>query len=380
MFAFTVEDALEIKDRGIVITGHYNCTKYKIFTNSVLYDMVGNEYHVKGIEMFRWIEPPTDLEHYPIGLAIEPCGRSKEWFVGKVFTSEYTTSFVFPKDPFGNSVDECYTDEYAEAVNHRHGTILVDLEELTAGRKCSSVKPSDDIVHAVYRGWMLTPEQYERLYDELVEKNIFLINTPKQYAHCHCLPNWYNDFKEVTPFSVWSGDTAFQSLYSLLEQFGDEPIIVKDFVKSRKHEWYDACFIRSAAATRDALRVIYTFLERQADDLVGRIVLRKFEELIFRGYHPESGMKLSEEYRAFFLGGKLVRLMEYWRESTGGSGLTHSEREWLEELAERVPSNFFTIDIARKEDGSLIVMEIGDGQVSGIQDEMVHEFYEEVKL
>ncbi len=109
-------------------------------------------------------------------------------------------------------------------------------------------------------------------------------------------------------------------------------------------------------------------------------MLRKYEELVFRGYHPESGMRLSEEYRAFFLGGKLVRLMEYWREATGGSGLTQSEREWLEELAERVPSNFFTIDIARKVDGSLIVMEVGDGQVSGIQDEMVLEFYEEVKL
>ena len=56
-------------------------------------------------------------------------------------------------------------------------------------------------------------------------------------------------------------------------------------------------------------------------------MLRKYEELVFRGYHPESGMRLSEEYRAFFLGGKLVRLMEYWREATGGSGLTQSERE-----------------------------------------------------
>ena len=137
MFAFTVEDALEIKDRGIVIAGHYNSTRYDIFTNSVLYDMAGNEYHVNGIEMFRWINPPNDYEHYPLGLAIESCGRSKEWFIGKVFTSEYLTAFVFPKDPLGKCVDECYAEEYSEAVNHGHGAILVDLEELTAGRKCS---------------------------------------------------------------------------------------------------------------------------------------------------------------------------------------------------------------------------------------------------
>ncbi|MFR2115061.1 MAG: ATP-grasp domain-containing protein [[Ruminococcus] lactaris] len=29
-------------------------------------------------------------------------------------------------------------------------------------------------------------------------------------------------------------------------------------------------------------------------------------------------------------------------------------------------SNFVTIDIARREDGKLIIMELGDGQVSGI--------------
>ena len=33
----------------------------------------------------------------------------------------------------------------------------------------------------------------------------------------------------------------------LLKDFNDHPVIVRDFVKSRKHEWLDACFIPSAA-------------------------------------------------------------------------------------------------------------------------------------
>lgn len=130
---------------------------------------------------------------------------------------------------------------------------------------------------------------------------------------------------------------------------------------------------------RMRLELTILSLNGSATTFVGGIVLRKYEEPVFRGYHPESGIMLSEEYRAFFLGGKPIRLMEYWREATGGSKLTQSERKWLEELAEHVPSNFFTIDIARKADG-IIVMEVGDGQVSGIQDEMVHAFYIEVKL
>ena len=61
MFAFTVEDAPEIKAMGIVIAAHYNSNKYDIFTNFVLFDMAGNEFHINGIEMFGRRVPPTDL-------------------------------------------------------------------------------------------------------------------------------------------------------------------------------------------------------------------------------------------------------------------------------------------------------------------------------
>ena len=39
---------------------------------------------------------------------------------------------------------------------------------------------------------------------------------------------------------------------------------------------------------------------------------------------------------------------------------------WTEAAVKKLESNFVTIDIARREDGKLIIMELGDGQVSGI--------------
>lgn len=39
---------------------------------------------------------------------------------------------------------------------------------------------------------------------------------------------------------------------------------------------------------------------------------------------------------------------------------------WIEVAVKKLESNFVTIDIARREDGKLIIMELGDGQVSGI--------------
>ena len=41
----------------------------------------------------------------------------------------------------------------------------------------------------------------------------------------------------------------------------------------------------------------------------------------------------------------------------------------------RIRSNFVTIDVARKEDGTLIIMEFGDGQVSGLQQVDASDFY-----
>lgn len=49
--------------------------------------------------------------------------------------------------------------------------------------------------------------------------------------------------------------------------------------------------------------------------------------------------------------------------------------EQMQGIARKVKSNFVTVDIARKDDGELIIIELGDGQVSGLQQIDVKEFY-----
>ncbi len=51
------------------------------------------------------------------------------------------------------------------------------------------------------------------------------------------------------------------------------------------------------------------------------------------------------------------------------------EYKLIENIVAKVNSNFATIDFARKADGQLIVMEMGDGQVSGLQNIPASEFY-----
>lgn len=201
--------------------------------------------------------------------------------------------------------------------------VLVDHDALVRGddaaRVIRRVPEQAEPDMAVYRGWMMTSPQYGRLYDALARRNIRLINDPDQYRRCHYLPACYPIIERLTPRSVWlTGDLSIDRIMEVLTPLGDRPVIVKDFVKSRKHEWADACFIPSATH-RDAVeRVVGRFLELQSDDLNEGLVFREFVEFQPVGVHPKSGMPLTEEYRIFWMDALPLFWSTYWE---GGSTL-----------------------------------------------------------
>lgn len=91
-------------------------------------------------------------------------------------------------------------------------------------------------------------------------------------------------------------------------------------------------------------------------------------------FAKQSGMPLSVEYRVFIYAGRVITIDGYWHQNARGS-FTKKESVWIQSIVERVKSSFATVDLARKEDGSLIIMEFGDGQVSGLQQLRAEEFY-----
>ncbi len=70
-----------------------------------------------------------------------------------------------------------------------------------------------------------------------------------------------------------------------------------DIVKSRKHEWDEACFIPAADDKSAVEQVVSRFVELQGDDLAGGLAFREFVELDPVGRHPRSGLRLGREYR-----------------------------------------------------------------------------------
>ncbi|NEE29494.1 ATP-grasp domain-containing protein, partial [Streptomyces sp. SID7982] len=74
-----------------------------------------------------------------------------------------------------------------------------------------------------------------------------------------------------------------EELAGLAAPLGSGPGIVKDFVKSRKHEWHEACYVPELGDPRHLTSVVGRFVELQGDFLAGGLVFRAFEQFVAGG-------------------------------------------------------------------------------------------------
>jgi hypothetical protein len=279
------------------------------------------------------------------------------------------------------SPDEAYRLEAEAAERLGVPYSLVSYEALVnegdPQRAVRRVPQQPEPALALYRGWMLTPDAYRLLYEALLAKGLRLVNDPAAYLHCHHLPESYAVIEGHTPRSVWTevrGEVDLDRVMQLLRPFGPAPVVVKDYVKSQKHAWDEACFIPSASDRATVERVVRRFLELQGPDLAGGLVFREFVAFEPVGRHPKSGMPLTREYRLFFLDGWPLLCAEYWEEGDyRGAG---PPVEHFAGIATGVKSRFFTMDVAKRKDGGWMVVELGDGQVAGLPERVyAEEFY-----
>lgn len=366
---FRIVDRFKITGRGCVYLIKYN-RKEIVRVGDVLQDLRGNHFKLRGVELIGRFSSQGPLEDASIGLYFELLdGIDAEGNI--LVRNVHDINFLFCSHPlYPERIDKNFELEYQEA-GREHMRALFSYEELEEGNL--SLRREDIIGLTVYRGWKMKPEIYAKFYEMLEKRDIILINTPEEYERYHTLPGWYEEFKDKTPETAWETEGSLESALQLAKR-KEGPYIVKDYVKSRKHEWYDACFINNIADRDNTEKIINNFINRQADDLVGGIVLRRFEKLKSIGFHERSGMPISEEFRAFIYAGEVLAVDNYWTDSEE-IDLTESEIQWLTSIAKEVRSNFVTVDFARKENGELIIIELGDGQVSGLQQLSEVDFY-----
>lgn len=280
--------------------------------------------------------------------------------------------------------DPAYAAEIAalERVSGQYSLVNFDalVNDGDAAKAVRRVPEQAEPCLAMYRGWMLKPSTYSRFYDALVARGMRLINDSAAYVHCHDLPESYRVIKGWTPRSVWlktEGAADLDQIMDLLQPFGAAPLVLKDFVKSRKHEWNEACYIPSASDRSSVERVVRRFLELTDDGLYEGLVFREFIDFEPLTQHSKSGMPLTKEFRLFFLDGKPVFWTKYWDEGDY-AGITPPVDQFAA-VATAVKSRFFTMDIAKRRDGDWMIVELGDAQVAGLPENAdLDQFYQAI--
>jgi hypothetical protein len=180
-----------------------------------------------------------------------------------------------------NKVDEDYADEFESAKKNGFSTLLYNYDELTSEgdfkNSTIKIKPNEILCEVIYRGWMLTPRQYSNLYTDLLAKNYKLINTKTEYQNCHFLPDSLEFIEHKTPKTVFEKLENSESIEKLINKtkiFGTKALILKDYVKSEKHDWATACYVPDASNIKKLKSSIENLIQLRGKYLNEGIVAR----------------------------------------------------------------------------------------------------------
>lgn len=203
---------------------------------------------------------------------------------------------------------------------------------------------------------------------EMDLKNMGCEPINSNYEHSYIAEmGWIYDLENLT-FPTW---------FRLQDVPGDFPLVVKGKTNSRKFEWETKMFAPTRAKAADIMHELWH------DPLIGP------QGVVFRKYTPlktyeigVNGMPMTNEWRCFFYKDKIVDYGFYWStldnmnlvdaDSFENTGLKVAQ-EAANILSEF--TTFFVVDVAQGEDGRWWVVEVNDGQMSGLSTIPEERFY-----
>lgn len=207
---------------------------------------------------------------------------------------------------------------------------------------------------------------YQEIEKDLALQGSRLINSYEQHRYIANF-EYYQDIKDLTP-------ETFFDLNEINDYAG--PFVVKGKTNSRKFDWDNLMF---APTKRRACEIA---CELKKDSLMQYqdIIYRKFVPLkvLEEGIH---GLPFSNEWRFFCLGDEIISFGFYWTISEQVGTLTQEGIDLVKEVIRRVKGrvNFFVVDVAEKKEGGWVVIEMNDGQMSGLSGNKAEILYENLE-
>ena len=272
-------------------------------------------------------------------------------------------TILFPSDYFSpRSPNENYFSEF-EAVVSTEGleAALFNFDEYIEGASLVLNEDASTLPNIlVYRGWMMSPERYNKFYEDLRLLGFEPLTTPACYEQMHCFPNAAKmlerrTLKRTPNYLAFPMNDGAVNVDADLINVTFDRFMIKDFVKSAKDTAFPSS-VKTPISQDDLNDLVTKFIEIRGSLFVGGVVVKEYVDLKRYG-------GVTNEWRNFcFANGVNLGLN---RNSNQPSNCSVPPVELLE-ACNAFDSPFCTIDYAELEDGSWTIIETGDGQVSGL--------------
>ena len=264
---------------------------------------------------------------------------------------------LFPSDYFNKTiVDEELKAEYEAAMScGKYSLLLFSYEDWFHKGVLKLDRTPEEPIDAIYRGWMMLPEQYEKFYLALRAENIHLATTPEEYSTFHVFPNAYELIKENTPKMLIYPQGTIIDLNEVKRTF--QRFMVKDYVKSVKGADFPV-FFDSTITQEDFDAWMEKFYQYRGSLFTGGICIKEYVDLKKYG-------ERKNEYRVFYANGEVLSVS---RNSAQAAEHTPQPPIALVEKYRGLNSKFYTLDFAELENSDWVIIEAGDGSVSGLSD------------
>lgn len=260
-------------------------------------------------------------------------------------------------------VDADLKNEYDGVINTGlFDVIIFGYENWFINHKLELTREPAEMKKAIYRGWMMKPDEYEKFYNMLYHHNIQLITTPAEYEMLHIFPNVYQYF---------GNDTAKMRIYTFHDRISVDELkkefdrfMIKDFVKSVKGTDFPKYFDRKITQA-EFDKWMDVFYQYRGELLTGGICVKEYLPLKYYG-------EKTNEYRVFYVNHKIATVSQ---NSAQPAYTPKVPRQLIEKYVD-LPSVYYTVDYAELEDNTWKVIEAGDGSVSGLsENQSIEQYY-----
>lgn len=236
---------------------------------------------------------------------------------------------------------------------------------------CTESRTADVCKNSLIVGRYSVLPFYDLVEEDMRLNGSKLINSYRQHRYIADLRHWYDDLSGLTP-KTWRFSEQLPE---------NKSFILKGETNSKKFLWDTHMFAKDK---NDVSRV---YCNLQDDSLLSTqdIYVREYVplETYCIGLH---GLPVTKEFRFFVLDGKVIAGGFYWSSYTEELGDRVPKVEevpvsFLNEVISKIGDKamFYVIDVAKTKSGDWIVIELNDGQMSGLSDVVPDELYSNLK-